>query len=429
MVEHGKGDDRTLPHPVVGGVQRACFEFEQAWRTDEVRTVESFLAGVPYEVTSQLIRELLACEMDLRRAAGQSIDIGEYHRRFPDRTADVEVARRIARQWADTSTVYETIASGDDLVRLLDRYLDDVQKGKTPDKAALLAAHPSIANQLEACLAGIDFLQRPQQHEPLPAAFGRYEIQGTLGRGAFGLVCLARDRELNRLVALKVPPAGRFSSEQDEQRFMLEARTAAQVEHPGIVTIYDVFKEDDRVVIVQQYVPGCDLRRMLEDSGPLSFERTAQITIEVADALATAHEKGIVHRDLKPSNILLDELGRPRVADFGLALHKSHRYPGGVGRAGTPEYMSPEQVSRGNRSVGRPERPVESRGRPVRDAHGSASLRIRPHSGPVRRHRTQRARRTTPVQARCPRRLGTNLYEVPFQGRERALCGNRRAGG
>jgi len=105
-----------------------------------------------------------------------------------------------------------------------------------------------------------------------------------------------------------------------------------------------VFRDKDRVVIVQQYVEGQDLRRHLEQSGPLPVLRAVEILIAIADAVALAHRKGIVHRDLKPGNILLDEQGMPHVADFGLALHKSVRRLTPGDRAGTPEYMSPEQV-------------------------------------------------------------------------------------
>jgi tetratricopeptide (TPR) repeat protein len=344
MAESGKSDDRTLPHPSMGEVQAACFEFEQAWRANEIQQVEDYLAKIPFEGRGALFQRLLACEMNLRRESGQTLDVREYHQRFPRHADDVEAAQQISQQWAVTSTVDDGLESGVELMRVVDRYLVDLQNGKAPNKKDLLAANPSIASQLEAYLAGIDFLHQPEQIEALPSSFGRYLVQGMLGKGAFGLVCLARDLDLNRLVALKVPPDGRFSSPAEVERFISEARTAAQLEHPGIVTVYDVIREDDRVVIVQQYVPGMDLRRTLERSGSLPFWQAVEITIAIAEALTSAHEKGIVHRDLKPSNILLDEKGQPHVADFGLALHKSFRHPSRGDCAGTPEYMSPEQV-------------------------------------------------------------------------------------
>jgi hypothetical protein len=320
-------------------VQAACFEFEQAWRAKSIARVEDYLEKVPYEARGPFLQELVACEMNLRQASGEPVEVEEYRRRFPVNTEDVEAAHARFQQRATDSTVGQDIDSEDDLVRLLDDYLADLQKGASLDKAQLVAAHPSIANQLEACLDGIDLIHRTEEHHLLPRAFGRYAVQGTLGRGAFGVVCLARDTELNRLVALKVPPEGRFSSRGEIERFIDEARTAAQLEHPGIVTVFDVFRENDRVVIVQQYIPGQDLRRRLVESGPLDPREAAEMTIAIAEAVAAAHQKGFVHRDLKPGNILLDEQGNPHVADFGLAVHKSHQRLHRGDRSGTPEYM------------------------------------------------------------------------------------------
>ena len=344
MTEHREHDDRTLLHPSEREVQTACFEFEQAWRAREISRVEEYLGRYQYEARGQFLQELIACEMDLRQSVGEPVKTHEYYERFPQNMGDVDAAYRRLIVWDTASTVAADIESDGELVGLLDDYLAQLQKGSVPDKARLLAAHPSIADQLEACLAGIDFLHGAESHETLPDRFGRYAVQGTLGKGAFGVVCLARDTELDRLVALKVPPAGRFCSTGEFERFAEEARTAAQLEHPGVVTVYDVFRDHNRVVIVQQYVQGQDLRRHLEQFGPLSSARAAQLTIGVAEAAAAAHDKGVIHRDLKPSNILLDEQGTPHVADFGLAVHKSVRRLRRGDRSGTPEYMSPEQV-------------------------------------------------------------------------------------
>lgn len=154
---------------------------------------------------------------------------------------------------------------------------------------------------------------------------------------------LAHDGELDRFVALKFPRWDRLAPHADPDGYVREARNAARLKHPGIVSVYDVNTEGDHVFIVMEYVQGLDLAEVLrlERFSPL---RAAEVMIEIADAVGYAHEQGLVHRDLKPGNIILDCEGHPHVADFGLAVHEKgqHLLRGQV--AGTPYYMSPEQV-------------------------------------------------------------------------------------
>ena len=178
-----------------------------------------------------------------------------------------------------------------------------------------------------------------------PRQLGRFRIESLLGSGAFGDVYLAYDPQLDRRVALKAPRAERFLSDSERDEFVHEARTAARLTHAGIVTIHDVVREGDSLFIVQEYIAGQDLRKFLEheDRAPPP-EQACHLLIGVAEALAFAHEKGFIHRDLKPANILLDAHERPRVADFGLAVHESIQRRHKGDRSGTPAYMSPEQV-------------------------------------------------------------------------------------
>ena len=174
--------------------------------------------------------------------------------------------------------------------------------------------------------------------------FGRYLVQRILGQGAFGTVYLARDEELDRLVAIKVPRRDRFHGEGDLSSFLDEARTVAKLRHPGIVSVFDVGRTDAGLPFVAlAYIEGESLAHSLQ-SHPPSPERAAQLMAAIAEAVAEAHRQGFVHRDLKPANILLDSQGNPHVADFGLAVHENVQRLRAGELAGTVPYMSPEQV-------------------------------------------------------------------------------------
>jgi serine/threonine protein kinase len=325
-------------------IEAICRAFEDAWRTEGVRRVEDFIQRAPGFQSTMALRWLLAREMNLREAAGESIDLEEYRARFPQKRPDVELAHQLHCQRKCLPSDGEGSENDRELVQVLDRYLTDVQEGRSPDKARLLAAHPEIASQLDACLAGIDLVHGGNRDDQLPQSIGRYTVQETLGRGAFGCVYLARDTELNRLVALKIPHVGPFASPEELDQFLQEARTAAQLDHEGIVTVHDVFRDGARVVIVQQFVKGQDLRSYLATQEKLPADQSAHILLGITEAVSAAHQLGFVHRDLKPSNILLDQNGKPCVADFGLAIHKSIQRLRRGEMSGTPQYMSPEQV-------------------------------------------------------------------------------------
>ncbi len=182
---------------------------------------------------------------------------------------------------------------------------------------------------------------------------GRYRVQKLLGHGGFGMVYLARDEQLDRLVAVKVPQSRRVSRPEDLAKYLTEARVVAGLDHPGIVPVYDVgHTENGLCYIVSKYIEGTDLATRLRQSRPSQVE-TAALLASIAEALHYAHLRGVVHRDIKPANILLDSAGRPYVTDFGLAL-KEDDFGKRTATAGTPEYMSPEQArGEGHRVDGR----------------------------------------------------------------------------
>lgn len=174
-------------------------------------------------------------------------------------------------------------------------------------------------------------------------SISRYRVTEILGRGAYGVVYKAWDPSLHRWVAIKVPMLAK-DRRQRARNFLQEARTAAKLRHPLIVSVFNADQEAGQPYIVSEYVEGETLASLLR-AERLPSEVAVQIIIELATALAHAHAAGVIHRDVKPSNIMIDQEGRPRLMDFGLAWQPDVAGSSLEGpRAGTPGYMAPEQI-------------------------------------------------------------------------------------
>ncbi len=216
--------------------------------------------------------------------------------------------------------------------------------GAEPDKAG--ASEPTSDVPTSATPPGVFVPPEPAE---LAEQFPQLEIIELLGQGGMGAVYKARQKQLDRLVALKILPPQVAQTEAFAERFTREARSLAKLNHPRIVSVYDFgHTEDDLYYFIMEFIDGTDLRHVIQ-AGKLSPAEDLTIVPQICEALQYAHEEGIVHRDIKPENILLDKKGRVKIADFGLA--KLLDRPATVytltqagQRMGTPHYMAPEQI-------------------------------------------------------------------------------------
>ena len=332
-------------------INAICDRFEAAWKARAPGTpgrypqIKDYLCEVPEPARADLFCHLLALELYYRKAAGETPELGEYRERFPNYLAAV----------ADAFPTIDSRAATD---------RPAAQASPPPAPHALHIRCPHCRNPIEvvedtplaeivcpSCgsnfsLIGDEALAFQSEGGSLHRrqAFGHFELIEQLGAGAFGTVWKAKDTQLDRTVALKIPRKGQLSAEEAE-KFVREARAAAQLQHPGIVTVFEVGREGETLYIVSEFVEGLSLADWLTTKRP-NYQESAELCIKIADALHHAHEHGVIHRDLKPSNVMLDRSGEPHVMDFGLAKREAGEITmtaeGQI--MGTPAYMSPEQA-------------------------------------------------------------------------------------
>jgi serine/threonine-protein kinase len=219
------------------------------------------------------------------------------------------------------------------------------------DSSTLLMPQNSL---VETCDRQIEGTTDARINRPLmdcPTQFGEYELLEEIGRGSMGVVYKARQATLKRIVALKMVHPAQVRRPGAVDHLVLEAELAAQLDHPGFISVHGFSQQLGHAFICMPFVDGENLEARLQ-RGPLEIDEIVRLVADLGDAIQHMHERGIVHRDLKPANILLDRWGKPRVGDFGLAIRV-----GGVRQvspviAGTPAYMSPEQASGHNGRIG-----------------------------------------------------------------------------
>ncbi|MEJ2504891.1 MAG: serine/threonine-protein kinase, partial [Ignavibacteriaceae bacterium] len=174
-----------------------------------------------------------------------------------------------------------------------------------------------------------------------------YKVLEKLGEGGMGVVYKAHDNILNRDVAIKFLPK-QLSSKEEKERFTVEARAAAALNHPNIATIYAIEQADKQAFIVMEFIDGVELKEKIS-KGILKTNEALDIIKQVAEGLETAHEKGVIHRDIKSTNIMVTANSRIKIMDFGLAKIKGSDFVTRIGTTmGTVAYMSPEQAQGGS---------------------------------------------------------------------------------
>jgi tetratricopeptide (TPR) repeat protein len=299
---------------------------ESSWSTGQRTPVEELLDRYPaLRDDTEAVLDLIYHEMLLRRQRGESPRLEEYINRFPERT-DSLVIQFAAEQAIRTS------------------------EGPNDSSRSTLTTE-----------GGTIHAQGEDGQGPNVLVEG-YQILGELGRGGMGVVYLARKAVLNRQCALKMVLASAHASREAIDRFLNEARSVAELDHPNVVSVYHVGQHDGLTYLELEYAEGGSLDKSL-DGTPWQPRLGADLIEPLARAMEVAHRRGIVHRDLKPANILLDAEGTPKIADFGLAkLHKA-----GIGLTqtdsvlGSPSYMAPEQAKGRSRDAG-PEADIYSLG-------------------------------------------------------------------
>jgi|GEM_PF-769419 len=285
MRENGAGDEALDQFTVEDQIDQICDSFEEEWLAGGRPEINRFLAEADESQRQQLAVELLKVDVEYRRRQGETPHPGDY-------------------QTGIDITLFE----------------------------------PAFWEIFGATLPDEESAQEQIQR------MGRFDLLAQAGSGGFGTVWRAKDRMLDRVVALKIPLMNRVGT-SERHSFLREARAGAQLHHPNIVRVYEVGQHEQTPFIVSEFIEGTSLQKRLAQ-GPLPIREAVELCIRLADALQHAHDQGIIHRDLKPANILLDENGSPRIADFGLSKRLSAETtttaPGQI--LGTAMYMSPEQA-------------------------------------------------------------------------------------
>ncbi|MCO6458141.1 MAG: serine/threonine protein kinase [Pirellulaceae bacterium] len=300
-------------------IDTLCDQFRAAWNCGTEPDVRDYLSQVPVPLRSRLFVELLGAALS-RHGDPDDSRVSDYIEKCPEYAVE---AREVQQRLKDGALPANGSLENDE------RQVDSISTGHfNPDSTQTFRASGAA-------------IPRPEQVPDLDD----YELLEEIGRGGMGVVLKAKQKSLGRVVALKMIKSAAFADDSEIQRFRAEAEAAANLDHPGIVPAYEVGEQDGRHFFSMGYIEGPSLAHKLR-GGPLDPRSAADLVAQLADAVDYAHGQHIIHRDLKPGNILIDEAGRPRITDFGLAkrLDTDSELTATGQVLGTPSYMPPEQA-------------------------------------------------------------------------------------
>lgn len=300
-------------------IDQLCDAFEEDWQEGRRPELNEYLSRVPSHLRHSLLIELINLDWDWLKRIGDEVDLDTYISRFPE---DVDTIREQFKKFHSSGNQFTNAGTLDVSREQLDQETNDTQKYPFSQSNSELASPVS------------------------GSIIGGYEILESIGKGGMGVVYRARQVNLRRIVALKMIKPGEFDDPAYIKRFQAEASAAAQLDHPGIVQVYDVGEDAGRHYFSMAYVDGPNLAQLVAER-PLTNRKAAVITKAITEAIAVAHAHGLIHRDLKPANVLMEVNGQPKITDFGLAKSiKTESDLTATGQIlGTPSYMPPEQAT------------------------------------------------------------------------------------
>lgn len=364
-------------------LEQVVERFEAAWRDGQPPVIEKFLEDSGVEPES-LVSELVHTDLECRLKAGEAARVETYFARFPELSADRAKALGLIAAEFRLRRRREPDLESEEFFQRFPQYREDLtlRLPTAPRKEDHSTPVPprcphclqpatlekwAVGKEVTCASCGQSFRlgEEPSSDRPARELFRlhQFELLTAVGQGAFGTVYRAYDTALDRIVAVKVPRGERLTPAESE-RFVREARSVAQLSHPGIVPVHEVGRADSRPYLVSAFIRGQTLAEALTGRS-LGFRAAADVAAQVAEALDHAHRQGVVHRDLKPSNIMLGQIERSArertgaaadgedpagaraiVMDFGLARRDEGEITvtqdGQI--LGTPAYMSPEQA-------------------------------------------------------------------------------------